>query len=147
MSVTIRWYDDKKTILLTEYSGRWTLEEYHRMIDAAVELNQGIPHTVHRIVDFTTAENTLPRNWLGGLRSNQRRIPNNIGCVVLVGAGTMMRTFTKIAEKLGYTGKSDLRFAETVMQAEQLIRSQCDGIPPGDGVDTAEKGGSVLETL
>ena len=80
MPIHISWYDDQKTILLEVFEGKWSVEDYYRLIDDAA------------------AQSALPPSaMMGGMRYAIRKRPPNQGITVFVQPGSLARALIELA--------------------------------------------------
>ncbi len=76
MPVEIRWVDDEKHVLLLAFNGDWTWEELYKIIQAAIQAYESVPHQVDVIYDFR-ASGKMPGNLLTNAGGLVRRLHPN----------------------------------------------------------------------
>jgi len=123
--ITQHWFDDDKTILLQTFSGEVTLPEYTKFVDEAADILAGCDYDVHLIADFRDVPiQLLPKNILAGFNYAERKLPPNQGFVVFVKPNMLIGVYIKIATSLGFNSVSKLFVADTIEEAEQLIKEK-----------------------
>ena len=118
MTVTVDWFDHHQHILHIRIIGNVTADE---LIHAAIEANDlsaHLPHTIHRIFDFTRAQPTLPKQLLHKLRGYIRHQPANVGKIYLVGLRTKGLMFAKIVQSMRLPQLRQLRIVNTLAQVQ-----------------------------
>jgi hypothetical protein len=120
MGIHVHWDNPEKTILVETFEGNWTLDDYHRMIDAAAALLAQEDHPVHVICDGTQSK-TLPSQMLSGVRYAIKKMPQNQGIVVFVNANMFAKTIINIAKKLTPLLVNTIEYADSVEAARAII--------------------------
>lgn len=118
-----RWDNDEKTILLHVYSGDVILQDYFDVIDKSKQMTESVPHTVHVILDRTTAE-SQPPGLSAALRYANKHIPSNQGIRVVVGGNRFTRLMVDIGRVVAPHLVKDVYFADTLDEARALIQSK-----------------------
>lgn len=83
MTIRVSWLDDSRTVILREFEGKWTWDEFYRSQSEASAMLASVEHRVHQIFDFSQAQ-SLPPNTLTHLRNAGRNMPANRGKSVVV---------------------------------------------------------------
>jgi hypothetical protein len=118
MPVTIH-YDIEHRIVIWEFEGAWTWEEYYAERDAVNTGVEAAAHRVDMIIDMTRSY-LLPPNLMSHAGSAARNAPENIGKTVFVGSNAIVRAFFQMFSKLYgafQTGK-DLNFHMVITRDE-----------------------------
>ena len=123
MPITVKWYNEEKTILLEIFEGQWTLVEYRQLIDEAVALLATVDHTVHIIADASTS-GTLPGQMTTGILYAIRQIPLNQGLTVFVDADLFTRVLIQIASKLSAKVVQTTFTASSIEDAVRIIERE-----------------------
>jgi hypothetical protein len=110
MSVTVTWDNPNRTILLQQFSGRWTWDEFYRVTyDQTRHLMFSAPHTVHVIADIEHSSYTTSMSGsLTQVRNVALAYPDNWGVLVLVNShpfltilmGVFNRTYPDLADRI-----------------------------------------------
>jgi hypothetical protein len=121
MSVTNRWYDDEKTIIITDYISFWAWDEHAEAIREAYAMMDEAGHAADIIACNIGAE--LPKGNPLLTISKLYRSPEEMDHInVYVQAAPMVHTFVKIYEKIHPVSVGHNFFADTVDQAVEIIR-------------------------
>jgi hypothetical protein len=121
MSATVSWADEEKSVILVEFEGAFTVDEYVAAIQNGTVLQNTEDHKSSTIVDFTKTTR-LPDNALASLGKIAKAIPdpntsNWNGITVTVGVrGTLTQLAKMFASIFGH-----VIFADTREEAFALI--------------------------
>lgn len=83
MPVHVSWVDTSRTVILREFTGNWTWDEFYRSQDEARTMLDAVTYTVHQIFDFSHTQN-LPPNALSHLSRSARNMPANRGKSIVI---------------------------------------------------------------
>ena len=120
MPINMNWVSDDHRILLQTFSGRWLLDDYHKMVDEAAHLLADVDYRVHIITDWTDSASNPP-NLMAGARYAEKKLPDNQGVVVYVNADVVIKAFLKIAQTLRMKAAENLYLANSVDEALAII--------------------------
>jgi len=120
MAVEMKWVTDDHRILLQTFSGKWTVDDYHIMVDEAAKLLGQADHLVHIITDWTLST-ANPPNLMAGARYAEKKLPANQGVVVYVNADGVIKAFIRIAQTLRMKAVENLYLANSVEEALEII--------------------------
>ena len=87
MAITVRWADETKRVLLQEFNGTWTWDDYDRMVDTMWVMIRSVAHKVNIVGDIRY---TAPQHNKCAMMHFQRAyygIPDNVGKIIVVGKG------------------------------------------------------------
>lgn len=98
MPISVRFEDDNH-IVVWEFDGKWTWEDYYSQRDTVNDKIQATPHTVDMIVDMTNGS-LLPQSVLTHAGNAVRKSPTNIGIIVIVGPSNFLRTFFNFFKRM-----------------------------------------------
>jgi hypothetical protein len=99
-------YDTENRIVIWEFIGSWTWEEYYAERGAVNTGIEAAGHRVDMIIDMTKSR-LLPKNLMTHAGSASRNAPENIGKTVFVGSNAILRAFFQMFSKLYGTLQSD----------------------------------------
>jgi hypothetical protein len=126
MAIELYWDDDEQTVMLAEFSGKWSWEELHKVLSKIKEISQERQQAFGAILDLRRGLH-LP-NMLNkeGLEQFQKLLVLNDGAsekgrIVILGMNKMVKI---IFDAVGTVDKSltkDVYFAENEEEARQLI--------------------------
>ncbi len=83
MPLTMNWHDDEKTIFNNIFTGVVTTEDLYKGNDAIINSARSVDHTIHVVLD-TVEVTRFQANMLAAARNLNKRLPENVGLVVLV---------------------------------------------------------------
>ncbi len=122
MPITLQWYNDEKRILIQEFTGNWSLDEYYPIIDESFTRAEASPYTIFMISDHTN--NTSPPTRLLSIAGYMnKRTSDNTQLQIVIGANTFIKTLAKIGEKFAPKATKDLRWVNTFDEALNLIEN------------------------
>ena len=121
LSVNVRWEDEEETILLLEFSGAWTTEDY---LNAAEEARQLILSKSYRVCLISSFEpnQMLPQGFLIKVYKFQRQIPPNQSLSVVVGTSPFVRSVFSVLQKVTARTGGRIRLVNTLEEARTLCR-------------------------
>jgi hypothetical protein len=82
MTITTHWYNEAQSIVLTEFDGKWSWDDFHDAVHEAHELIASVPHTVD-LVMFHKVDPPVGNPMMHFHRAMEDQ-PNNIGQVIIV---------------------------------------------------------------
>ncbi|MCU0514977.1 MAG: hypothetical protein MUE40_20670 [Anaerolineae bacterium] len=130
MPVNTTWADASQTILIHHYSGRWTWDEYHQSIQTTHTLLAGVDHPVHLIIDLTEGRLIPAGSFIEHLRGEGKRLPEQVGTIVLAGSGLMFKVIQRVMATLPQRSGRHVVMVDTLAQARQHLAQ----VPAGDTV-------------
>lgn len=98
MPIDIRWYNEDKTILYIHYQGQWTLEDFHKMLDASHELTYASAPFV-AVGDFTNSS-MLPSGLLSTGRRVEQTTPSHRLMLILIQPNSLLLMLMKVVAKI-----------------------------------------------
>ena len=120
MPIHVHWDNPEKTVIHCEYEPKWTLEEFHAMIDESYKLMTSVNHTVHLISNFTKSR-AVPSRMLSIGGHVEKANPPNTGLSIIVGAGSFVKALIEIASKTFLRDKN-LYAVKTIDEAYAIIK-------------------------
>lgn len=140
MSIQIRWFDEKKSIVHYEFVGVWTWEDLHLVLNKATEMGLSVSHPIDAIVDLTRNGST-PMGALLNLRQITSWEAVTWNTAVLIGANPVTRgviaTFRGLYPRLGaryHTANSIPEAVEIIRRRRQvLLNNESIGSKTNDG--------------
>jgi hypothetical protein len=124
MPIDVRWHDEHPSILIYDFHGAWTLEEFHGAIDEVVQLVDGFEGRLDIITDLIGAKHPRSANtsaMQAAWGRSYKIMPEGYRLAVVVGAGLMLTFFIRTFGRI-YTPISEhVRAANTFDEALQLI--------------------------
>ena len=126
MAIEVSWYNDEKTILYIDYLNRWTLEEFHDMLQKSNRLTDGSrPFVV--IGDFSKSS-MIPNGLLSTGRRIEQITPSHRLMLILVQPNTLMqmlvRTVSKIYPKMVNNASIVGSLNEALEQAQAKLQTK-----------------------
>jgi hypothetical protein len=120
MSVSARWHDDKKEIVLYVFEGFWTWDELYRTFNEALVMETSVSYRVDVIVDMRLSK-SIPANALLHVKNISDKQPDNLGLSIVVTPNAFVRALYNAGSQF-YKGIGHyFRVVPTVDEALQAI--------------------------
>lgn len=123
MGIKVLWDNPEHTIVRYEFGPKWTWRDLNDASDAGTAWLDSVDHRVDFIADLSQTDH-LPGDFMshagriaGG--SHPRR-----GIVVVVAASPFLRGLSNTLGRLYRKATRDLRFADTLDEAREIIASE-----------------------
>lgn len=134
MAIDVRWLNDEQTIVVLDFSGRWTWEELYTAYQQVGGMVSGKPGTIHAIMNRAQDEfrSYAPPNAIVHSVSLIRKLPKNLGVGVIVDSGSpglralydaIARLYPPFGRKLAVVATFDDAVAYIANKVEQAINS------------------------
>jgi len=120
MSVTYRWDNEEKSIMLFSFEEPWTWDEYYNMKPISDKIIAEVGHPVAAIIEIPQNLH-LGSNALGHSRTIDRTKPDNLWVMVIVTQSTLVRAFLGLADRLSSQFRDGFVQATSLEQARQII--------------------------
>jgi hypothetical protein len=122
MPVSIQWDNAEKTVIMQQYEGDVTVEEYLHAIHHTAQMLLSVPQQqiVHLIYDRTRVTST-PQPMSRVFQVASKALPPNLGMKVLVGATLTTTINLQLCKVIAPNLARQVVFAETVQQARAMI--------------------------
>jgi hypothetical protein len=131
MSVTVRWWDeDQQTIILYEFTGKWTWSEFYPAYDESIRLMDSVEYKVDFIMDLLNSQH-IPPGALQHLKRAADFNHPNMGLAVYVGINPLIQALGRMFRKI-YPASAryyPFDFAQTIEEAEMKIAQRRTAIP------------------
>ena len=131
MPVTNAWADDTKTVLINDFQGRWTWEEFEAGVFRGYDMMKGLDHTVYVIAKNFT--NTPKGNAMAAFRRVED-FPPNLALLIIHSESmnslgrTLINVFLKVygrqAGKVLYVDSMDNAFKIVEKYKQQELAKQ-----------------------
>jgi hypothetical protein len=123
VGILVNWDNAERTILRWELSGHWDWREFQDAQDQSTVMLQTAPHTVDILADVSHNRG-LPLGALGQFRNYHPTIATNIGRVIVVGAGSYIKTTIQMLKNyVPYFGRR-YDYADSMDEARKLLLGQ-----------------------
>jgi hypothetical protein len=121
LGVTVRWYDEAHTILLHELNGVWTREEFLAKLGEIIQLASTVNHKID-VISYSPpmANPPIDSNPMRLMQEAFKRMPKNVGYVVLTGGTLFLKTLGQAIVKVMRLNDR-IQFALTIEEANRLI--------------------------
>jgi hypothetical protein len=83
MTVTARWFDDKKELVLYTFEGKWTWDELYPVYREAIAMEKSVSQRVDVVLDMLKST-SVPANALMHVKNFSDKQPENLGLTVVV---------------------------------------------------------------
>lgn len=120
MPISVRWNEDEKRILIQEFVGKWSLDEYYESAQIVVDEVKSQNHTVHVIGDLRRSA-SIPPGILSARSFLERTTPDNRGLIVIIGANSLLMMLIDIVRPVAPRFVNNLFFASSMEAALQMI--------------------------
>lgn len=122
MSITVRWSNDEKTILVTKFEGKWTWDENYQARDMARAMLDSVEHRVDCIYDLSSTS-LLPQGLLPHAQSTVSQAHSNTGTLVIVTDSRFLSIlFRSFKQVIGiFNQHIDVQLVSTLEAALELI--------------------------
>lgn len=122
MPVEVVWDDEAQTIVRQIYSDHLKLEDYMTATDEVVRMARSVPHTVHSIMDRTSALST-PGVLLPAMRHANNTLPSNVGLRVIINATLFTRVLVDLGRRIAPNAINNIHFVDSLEEARSVIAS------------------------
>ena len=123
MTISVDWYDEKRTILLQTFDTGWTWQDYVDLSSRQRKMMDTVSHRVDMIGDARGVQ--IPKNVLQNLSNiaSNSALNNheNAGIYVIVGANNAVQTFLRIFKNVFSSQGERIFTASSLEEALTLI--------------------------
>lgn len=126
MPIQTDWYNAEQTIIIQQFLGDWTVDDYITNIETTRALVDSVRHTVHIITDMTH-QSMPPVKVLTANRWVESHVQDNVGVKVLVNAGHFIENLVRLSRPVMPRTFRDTYFARSVDEALQIIERESSG--------------------
>jgi len=100
VSIHVRWTDNTETIIVSQFIGKWTLDELYESLSKCYAMQNDKPYIIDTIFDMTQSDG-IPKNIMsinGYIKRNRQ--PDAIAVVITQNAfvRTMSETFMRLLQ-------------------------------------------------
>ncbi|MDQ7025241.1 MAG: hypothetical protein Q9P01_04105 [Anaerolineae bacterium] len=131
MPITVRWDNEKQTIIYQQYVGQWTLDDLRASFDVTYDLINSTDQltVIHIIADVS--ESQFPNREIFSVAEyyKEKKHPKQ-GIYVVVGSNTIlsgMRMITRVARVLIPQAQT-VQFAPTVEKARIYLQQKANSV-------------------
>lgn len=122
MGTSAEWADAQaKNIIVMTFEGRWTLDEYHIVVDKAKQMVQESDQVADIVVDLRRSA-SIP-NGVVQHQSKLAKNPINTGVTVLVGVNMLVQVMDNIMRRLHAKVMERVYLVKTMDEAYALIET------------------------
>jgi len=123
MLANVSWEDGSKTVLIFQFTGLWSVQDYYIIVDQSNTMMDTVEHTVNMIIDLQHSK-SLPDGFLSAVRSVSKRPHPNSGRVALVGLNAFVRAIIDVYRKtMGKNADAWMTFVPSYDDAHQFFAS------------------------
>ncbi|MGB1287827.1 MAG: hypothetical protein ACPG7F_14910 [Aggregatilineales bacterium] len=122
MCIEVSWYNENKTVLIHDISGKWTITDIRHAAVVAWDMMRSVSHQVDVIIDVRNG-NRLPSGFMVHGKHIATTRPDNAGVIVIVGANTLMKSLYDVYSRSYGRATPDFRvyFTDDLPSAENII--------------------------
>lgn len=129
MPVRVDWFNEGKTILHWQFSGRWTINELLQVYDEACRMCDTVPDRwVHTIADMRETS-MMPNLVSSSVANRAMRDPKNYAGAFVVTASGFFQAIVNIVNHIGGS-KGKFQIASSIEAAQAAIAEQHKALPP-----------------
>lgn len=118
MPAMSRWYNDEKTIYLSEVEGEWTLDEFYTSYMATIENIRKVNHPVVAISDMTKSA-APPTRFLSTGRFMANHRVAHVRSTIIVGMTPLGQMLLNVLMRT-FASQRDVRVVKTQPEAIEL---------------------------
>lgn len=129
MAIELFWDDTEQTVILAEFSGKWTWDELHHMLATIQQLSEQRGQVFGAIIDLRNGM-TVPGGSVfnrEGLAQFRKLLAQNNGGgkgpMAIVGMNTMVRAIFDAVSSMDRKLTDDVFFADSIDDARRKIYS------------------------
>lgn len=124
--ITVKWANEKKTIILWKFGESWTREEFHAATSLSRRLALSVEHTIHILVDISLANNT-PSGVITLARTGMRSRTGNLGRVVVITKTHLWHRLYHYMEQVYPSDSIPLVFVKSFEEATEILPFDSEG--------------------
>ncbi|MGB7339642.1 MAG: hypothetical protein WBC91_12180 [Phototrophicaceae bacterium] len=128
MAIDLFWDDEKQSVLLAEFNGKWTWDELHKLISKIKQMSDEREMIFGAIIDLRNGMHLPGGNIFNRETLNQFKALLSLGGeddkkgpVVVLGVNTAIKMIFDAIKNLDKTIVEDVEFAATEDEARQFI--------------------------
>jgi hypothetical protein len=129
MGIQTDWDNAEKTILRSDFEGKWTWDEYFVTMKQVVEMMKAVDHRVDAIANMKPGIMPISGSAMSNARTALSWLPANCGVIAIVTnpfVAALLSTFKQFDRRLG----SLLISAKSVEEARERIARERRQIQP-----------------
>lgn len=123
MSVNVQWDNPEKTIILQQYEGDVSVDEYLYVINRTFHMLVNVSQTVHLIYDRTRMK-SIPPAMSRVFQVAGKHITPNLGMRVIVGANLSTTINLQLCKVVAPELVKNIHFADSLAEARKLVAAQ-----------------------
>ena len=127
MTMRMYWSNDADGILMWEFIGDWTWDEYHNHTQMLVTMSKASGFKRIDIIVDMTQSGAMPSGIISNVLAgnpNQSVDTGGWGLTVVVGGGVLVRTMLNILRGLSSVIREHYTLANSIAEAKQFIARQ-----------------------
>ncbi|MCU0514973.1 MAG: hypothetical protein MUE40_20650 [Anaerolineae bacterium] len=124
MPITVTWSDDCRRVLVYTYTGRWTWDEYHLILDETQRLTAGLSYPLHMLIDFTACHILPAGSFITHLQTGRQRLPRHIGLSVLASDALIMRVTQRVMTSIRGQEPREFVIVPTLAEAWAVLHAR-----------------------
>jgi hypothetical protein len=99
LPITIRWYDETRAIILAEFIGVWTWEDYHAASMQVVQMADTVDCCVDQILDFSQSSSIPTSEYMANIGQGINRATSKLELSVNVKPPNLIRSMLAVLEQ------------------------------------------------
>lgn len=126
MGIDLYWENEEQSILLAEFSGKWTWDELHAVLYTIQKLSEERGHVLGAIIDVSKGlqlpgGSILNRESLERFKQFLDMGADGKGPVAVVGMNPMVKSVLDAISMVDKSVTSDVYFVKTIAEGERLL--------------------------
>lgn len=123
MPVNVQWGNTEKTVIVQQYQGDVTVDEYLYVINRTFHMLMSVSHTVHLIYDRTRVK-TIPVQMSRIIQYAGKHTTSNLGMKVVVGANLTTTLNLQLCKVLAPALARNVQMADSLIEARAMLPLQ-----------------------
>lgn len=99
MPIEVKWDEENKTIIRTNFIGKWMWDDYDTAVDQVIELANRVKDRVDMISDLREADPFPPGDASPHVMRFRSNVPDNFGILVVISSDVFTRKVVETANK------------------------------------------------
>ncbi len=125
MTVTVTWDSELEDVILYQFIGEWTWQEFLLGFEEEIRMTQSLHGRRYDVIGDTTEGSVLPGgSGLTHIYSVYRRYPKNWGITIIVTQGSFIRAMYKVGERIHPDTKNAFVIVPNLEKARATIRER-----------------------
>lgn len=121
MPIRTAWEDQTQNLIHITFEDKWSITDFHTMIDEIRQMRSGARHRIDIVLDFTASFSGYNLNLLSAMSRVERLISNHTGITLLVKPPAYVKYLVGVVEKFAPRITEDLHIVDSLAGAYELL--------------------------